>query len=387
MANAKKAKKGAIWLIIGCILVVALTVWVFFSGITGVSKIISNADLAKSLADTFGTTVRSVDAQEMSQVRYIEIFSDAQNGVYSVAYGLDDLMAELESEAEDADPSKYYHTLSVKADYDFSDLKYFTGLKDAVIYMTNDFDLDVFENAASSLENLTFYYGTPSDISKISKFTALKEVYFTGAAIEDVTPFTTLPNLEKLYLDGNSITDIAPLASLTKLTELSVSSNQVSDISSLSALTELTTLNIGYNQVSDISSLSALTKLESLYAPSCQISDASVITGLTELKNIAFDNNQIADTTAFEALDVEKIDLVSLSGNPLTDTSALDYLGEKLSFTVSEQTTETTEQTDVATEGVEVGEDGSITLTGDALQQFIDEQGMEGVTAAQPDAE
>ncbi len=344
---SSKSNAGSVWLIIGSVLVVALTVWVIFSGVSGVSDIIDTDEFAKSLAETFDKTVKGVNEEDMAKVRYIEIFNNQEAGTYSVAYGLDDLLAEMESEAEDADVSKYYHAFDVKADdFNLADLKLLSGLKEAVVYMANGFDLDNFSASAKGLENLTYYYSSPADISKVGQFTALKEASFLASGIEDVAAFASLTNLEGLYLDSNAITDVAPLASLTKLEVLSVGSNKVTDISALSSLTALKELYVNNNsELADISVVENFASLEVLHASDCALTDASFANKLAEIKTLGLDNNEISDVTYFGGLNTEKLEELSLTGNPIKDTSYFEYLGDKFVFEVAEQETETAENT------------------------------------------
>ena len=147
--------------------------------------------------------------------------------------------------------------------------------------------------------------------------------------IEDITGLSAFTNLTELYLPKNQLTDISALARLTNLTMLDLRSNQLTDISALAGLTNLTGLDLGSNQLTDFSALAGLTNLTILGLGSNQLTDISALAGLTNLTILDLGSNQLTDISALAGL--TKLEELYLSGNPILENKSREDIMEVLS--------------------------------------------------------
>ena len=117
----------------------------------------------------------------------------------------------------------------------------------------------------------------------------------SDTAFSDITALSYFVNLRELYMDGNNISDLSPLSNLTKLKVLTFEWNKVSDISPLAGLTQLEQLAAKQNGFSDLSALAGLTNIWELDIACNQISDVSPLAGLKNLRSLGLRENQISD--------------------------------------------------------------------------------------------
>lgn len=163
---------------------------------------------------------------------------------------------------------------------------------------------------------------------------------FTGTLslpgpIADLTGLEAFTNTTQLFVTGistkakSTFTSVAPLAGMAKLTRLILQSGSAQNLSPLAGLSELTELSVGRNGVSDPSPLAPLTNLETLNLGNNKISDLNLLPSLPNLTTLELFNNRIADPAPLvDWLDSEKIAILSLSGNRITDASSLAPLGD-----------------------------------------------------------
>jgi len=112
------------------------------------------------------------------------------------------------------------------------------------------------------------------DISLISKFSELEELYLSGGDVTDLTPISDLNKLIVLELRDNEIKDIAPLRHLLNLKELNLRGNNIKDLTPISNLLKLEYLNLHSNKhIRSIEPISYLVKLEKLVLRNVPIGD------------------------------------------------------------------------------------------------------------------
>ena len=164
-----------------------------------------------------------------------------------------------------------------------------------------------------------------SDVSPLSRLTALEVVILGHNQIMDVGPLSGLTALEWLYLNSNQISDVTPLSRLTTLGWLGLRNNQISDVSPLSSLANLESLDLGNNRISDLSPLSGLTALESLVLHANQVSDVSPLSDLTSLKEwLELSENRISNLSPLSGLTAVKF--LGLGNNQISNVSPLSGL-------------------------------------------------------------
>ncbi len=91
---------------------------------------------------------------------------------------------------------------------------------------------------------------------------SLKILSANDNSITDITGITAFKNIEELYLSSNKITDIDALTKLKKLNTLVISSNSIDNISMLPQIQTLKNLDLSYNK--KLKNIEPLLKLKSL---------------------------------------------------------------------------------------------------------------------------
>ena len=114
-----------------------------------------------------------------------------------------------------------------------------------------------------------------SDITALSHFVNLRELYMDGNDVSDLVPISGLTKLRVLTFEWNEVTDLSPLAGLTQLEQLAAKENGFSDISPLAGLTEMWELVLCTNQISDVRPLAGLINLRALLLAENPITDFS----------------------------------------------------------------------------------------------------------------
>lgn len=132
-----------------------------------------------------------------------------------------------------------------------------------------------------------------SDISPLSKFTSLKELFLSKNQLSHIGPLQNLNLLENLDLSKNQIFDIKAVKNLDKLKKLKLNNNQISEIEPLQNLNMLENLDLSNNKLSDINALKNLNRLEILYLSGNNISDLSPLHNLKNLKVCNFYYNNV----------------------------------------------------------------------------------------------
>ena len=140
-----------------------------------------------------------------------------------------------------------------KAPYDYKD--FYT--------VSTDKECDIFRCEENGLlyvpgKNELFIYHEPKQKKRNSIADALSQ----PRNITDITGITAFKNIEELYLSSNKITDIDALTKLKKLNTLVISSNSIDNISMLPQIQTLKNLDLSYNQ--KLKNIEPLLKLKSL---------------------------------------------------------------------------------------------------------------------------
>ncbi|WP_077610902.1 leucine-rich repeat domain-containing protein [Clostridium sp. Marseille-P2415] len=254
-----------------------------------------------SMAETaFGRPATELSEEELSRFKWLELKyeSDELQLGYSFENPYEDAHAELVwlSFPRDGSGNEY------------EQLSRFTGLKKLNVAGY----LPVESLKGLSLEGLSCFANSPSDIAELSVDAAgLKEINFV-AGLEDLSGLNGFQNLESLTLEGSNLSDIKDLVNMKSLKslnlmncddvtdftvlsvmpwleELSVESEAVRDIGFLSNLPNLKAFSLTDAQVLEVNDLAA-TGLTSLTIDDCdEIKDLSGIAGLSGLTGLSLD--------------------------------------------------------------------------------------------------
>lgn len=188
------------------------------------------------------------------------------------------------------------------------------------------------------LRRLTIDSSADSDLSGISKLTALEELHIENNRLDEdeLTAIAALVSLKKLTLRSCGLTSISALDKLTKLTYLDLGGNTVRNIGALSAMTSLQTLNLGSNALTDLASLSTLASLETLDVSYNSLTSLSHISGIASLKVLDASHNQLVNADDVRTLSA--LTTLSLANNALIDAAGVAFCTALTDLDVSNNT-------------------------------------------------
>lgn len=123
----------------------------------------------------------------------------------------------------------------------------------------------------------------------------VKKLNISGKDLTDVTGISVFTNLEELYANMNKITNMNEISKLTKLIKLDLGDNNKISLTDIKALQNLKILNLKNNNLTntEIKELANLTKLEELNLSCNSLVGFTNISGLSNLKVLNLDNNDI----------------------------------------------------------------------------------------------
>ncbi|MEC7986065.1 MAG: leucine-rich repeat domain-containing protein, partial [Myxococcota bacterium] len=168
------------------------------------------------------------------------------------------------------------------------------------------------------------------DLTPISEFNHIEELYLSDSLISDLTPIKEFTNLRVLHLDHCDLEDISPLSKLTNLEDLLLDYTRVADISVLQSATKLKRVGLRKTQITSIDSLSSMTQLRSLEISGTEVSTLGPLSSLRELKVLSVRDTKISDLQPLSGhqnlffVDVQQTDVKDLS--PLQNLEALKVL-------------------------------------------------------------
>lgn len=211
----KKKRNQFAALLVAIVVVLAAIFYVVFSAFMAKSAFLENQDFASALSQAFGKSARSVSAEDMAKVKYVEIANDGENGSVFLGYEdfieqYDKYIAEVEAAqaaeeaGEEVPEIKAEHPVSLaksgtfEADEEITlnDVKYFTGAE--VISLTS----------------------VGVDAEALGQFGNVKKAYFSYCGIDNEAVATlaeglNLEQVEELVFMGSSVDDWSPLESIS----------------------------------------------------------------------------------------------------------------------------------------------------------------------------
>ncbi len=211
----KKKRNQFAALLVAIVVVLAAIFYVVFSAFMAKSAFLENQDFASALSQAFGKSARSVSAEDMAKVKYVEIANNGENGSVFLGYEdfieqYDKYIAEVEAAqaAEEAGeevpeitaehPVSLAKSGTFEADEEITlnDVKYFTGAE--VISLTS----------------------VGVDAEALGQFSNVKKAYFSYCGIDNEAVATlaeglNLEQVEELVFMGSSVDDWSPLESIS----------------------------------------------------------------------------------------------------------------------------------------------------------------------------
>jgi Leucine-rich repeat (LRR) protein len=163
-----------------------------------------------------------------------------------------------------------------------------------------------------------------SDLSPLSKMSALEEVSLKGTPVSDLMPLRNLNNLQvldlsntpvssleplhycthirKLFIKGTGITDLGLLVNFPALEDLDFSNTKISSLAPISALDSIDDLRMAYTPVSDLTPIAGLTNIELLNISSTKVTSLDPLKNMAKLRILQADSTGISSLKALENL-------------------------------------------------------------------------------------
>ena len=194
--------------------------------------------------------------------------------------------------------------------------------------------------------NLANHAVAYSDISMLSEFIQIEELYLSDSIVSDLTPISNMKGLKVLHLEHCDVDDISPLEGLNQLEVLLLDYTRVSDLSAIAQAKQIHQLGLRKTFVYSLSELSNFSQIRHLEISDTPVSDIGPLQSINTLEAISFRNTDVSDLASLSShkqlffLDAHNtkvtdvaplsdlIDLkaLDLSQTQVTDLSKLDKL-------------------------------------------------------------
>jgi Leucine-rich repeat (LRR) protein len=163
-----------------------------------------------------------------------------------------------------------------------------------------------------------------SDLSPLSKMSALQEVNLKGTPVSDLMPLRNLNNLRILNISNTAVSSLDPLHYCTHITALNIkgtgipdlgllvnfpslqdldlSNTKIFSLAPISALDSIDDLRLSYTPVSDLSPLATLVKIELLNISSTKVTSLEPLKNISGLRILQADSTGISSLKALDNL-------------------------------------------------------------------------------------
>ena len=222
----KKKRNQFIALLVAIVVVLAAIFYVAYSAFMAQSAFLASGDFATALGSAFGKSVRSVSAEDLAAVKYVELYNDGENA--SVYLGYDDFVAQYNKYVAEVEAAQAAEEAG-----------------ETVPEITTEHPV--------SLAKAGFFEGSNEELG----LNDLK--YFTGAEVVSISNFALngedfgeMKNLTKgafsyCGLDNEDLASLASKLDLAKVEELTFMGNSIDDWSSLESISDKVTIqSYGY---------------------------------------------------------------------------------------------------------------------------------------------
>ncbi|MCK9219636.1 MAG: hypothetical protein M0P47_06265 [Bacteroidales bacterium] len=146
-------------------------------------------------------------------------------------------------------------------------------------------DLEKFEVA----ENASI-----SDLTPVQHLSRLKELQFSGTAVNKLDPVTQITSLVAIRCPKNPVNDLAPVTGLPNLKELDFSNTQVEDLMALQNMMKMEILKFSGTPIKNLKYLQKLTNLRVLEFFNTRVSNIDVLEELPRLESVKMFNTKVS---------------------------------------------------------------------------------------------
>ena len=180
---------------------------------------------------------------------------------------------------------------------DLSPLTKLSALQEVNLARTPVSDLMPLRNL-NNLQQLNISYTAVSSLEPLQYCTHIKGLVIRGLGLADLNILVNFPGLEDLDLSNTKVTSLAPISTLDSIDDLRLSNTPVSDLTPIAGLTNIELLNISSTGVKNIDALQNLSKLRILQADSTGISSLKALDNLSVLQRIYCDYTSLPKSEA-----------------------------------------------------------------------------------------
>ncbi len=134
-----------------------------------------------------------------------------------------------------------------------------------------------------------------NNLIPLQHLSRLKELQFTGTAVNKLDPLSQITTLQILRCQKNPIVDLTPINGLPRLRELDFSNTQVEDLEPIQNMIQLEILKFSGTPVKNLKYLQKLTYLKILESYNTRISSLDVLENLRNLESLKIFNTKVSE--------------------------------------------------------------------------------------------
>jgi|AGTN01.3.fsa_nt_gi Serine/threonine protein kinase len=173
-----------------------------------------------------------------------------------------------------------------------------------------------------NLTELALFNQRINDISAL-KGLKLTKLGLGGNSISDISILSEFPYIEELYLTDNPIRDLSPLSRLGALSVLDIGKTYVKDISPI-AECPILSLSLADTPVQDYSPLVQLVGIQKLFTSGISPEQVDICASLSNLKKLSIWRSNISDIKIF--LNLKQLTDLDLLGNNIESLNGIEQL-------------------------------------------------------------
>ena len=163
-----------------------------------------------------------------------------------------------------------------------------------------------------------------SDLSPLSKMSALQEVSLKGTPVSDLMPLRNLNNLRILNISNTAVSSLEPLHYCTHITALNIKGTGIPDLGLLVNFPSLQDLDLSNTKISSLAPISALDSIDDLRLSYTPVSDLSPIAGLVKIELLNISSTRV---TSLEPLkNITGLRILQADSTGISSLKALDNM-------------------------------------------------------------
>lgn len=155
---------------------------------------------------------------------------------------------------------------------------------------------------------------TISDLSPISKLSALQEVNLSGTPVSDLMPLRNLNNLQTLNISNTNVASLEPLHYCTHIRQLVLKGSNVADLSLLVNFPELEDLDISNTKVKSLDPVKDLVMIDDLRLANTMVADLAPVAALVRMEILNISSTPVKSLEPLKGMDKLKILLADSTG-------------------------------------------------------------------------